>query len=516
MMNIYDLAMIYSGPITAFTFLFLVLLFVFNLETFFKLFKRISRKSLLVLLLIFILAIQLRLNYKSCESNTLWEYVLDSSRIIEGKPTSIDHPEGYSLLLSLLSLFKDLDYNKILYFNVFLSSLTVLPIFLITYLLVKDKSTSLVSSLIYAILPASIITTSWIVPETISLFFVSFSFFLLLVSLKVKRKELILLTLLSLVFSISVRPENVMFIPVFLISYLLFLDDLNKLKLPLIVFSVFMLQFLHIFLGGRELYGYDSMDPHSKILFSKYYQSLRFPPTFSLKYLPMNMKVSIDALRNSIFYPSFMFPLAFFSSLLVIKKRELIIIFLWIVTFLLFFGSWIMFFINNAYLYQVLLHVPLSILAAIGIHNVIKTFHRNLKVNICYFIYLSCLLLILLSSNFSYAKREEHECLSRDILKVSQLLDKNSCILIDEFYLAPEWSFSTHVKFLLKDRIVLSEMKKCPYGRYYYLKPDQEIVKKFSMRNDGQSNATLKYITKNCRLSIVNKTTLITVFEVVC
>ncbi|MFH1235069.1 MAG: glycosyltransferase family 39 protein, partial [Candidatus Diapherotrites archaeon] len=225
------------------TVLCILALAALNFRDFRRLFSGVKGRIWLFLSLALVLSFALRLYFLPLLG--LGDKAIDAVEgaeiIINGEPfpsSMLAAPQAYSFLVAMVSVFFGQNIFSILFFNVLLSGLTAVLVFAAGYLLTKSEKASLFAAFIFAVFPNSIFFAPHCSEITASLFFMSLALAAFLGSIELKTRKSFLFFFLVFVFAVSMRPENALFLPVFLGSYLIFLkrSDWRKLTAPFIVF----------------------------------------------------------------------------------------------------------------------------------------------------------------------------------------------------------------------------------------------------------------------------------------
>jgi hypothetical protein len=203
---------------------FLILVFLNARELFFHL-KKINKKLLLPLFLIFIFGFWLRNStykygalydgfiYQSSAKimliNNIQAWSCGIGNIVSCRLYN-QHlaPTGYPYLIMILySLFGVYDIYAMM-LSGFLGSLTIILVFLISYFLFKDGKIALLSSLIFALVPMDIVLSSTAAVRPTSLFFIGLTMFFFIIGLESKSIKLWALVLMTWSISINIKQEN--------------------------------------------------------------------------------------------------------------------------------------------------------------------------------------------------------------------------------------------------------------------------------------------------------------------
>jgi hypothetical protein len=396
-------SLIYSNKILLLAFLaihvILILIFlILNFRFFFFRFSKISKKSWVILAIIFIIGFLLRsASFNLYDFHPVHEYAIflqkDGELINRCYFGNYDYcfekegslfPPGYPFLVVIAYLLFGVKTMFASYLSAFLSSLTIILIFLICYILFKNEEIGLFSCAIFALIPISIIFSHVSETRSISIFFICSTILTYLIALKEDKIKSWILFFLLLSYTIYVRQENsilflLFFIGMFLFNYKLDFDKIKKFIPPILLFLIlqFPVQLWVI---------YDKTSP------------MWSPGTdvqiFSISYFISNLRIYIKILFNYFFNidkdPNNMGlfnPIISFISIIGIffifekkQRREKIFITSWFLLYFIFnslyFSCYILNSFCHAHLRYILLITPAySILAGyvlFKIRNLIK------------------------------------------------------------------------------------------------------------------------------------------------
>lgn len=417
-------------------FVLICVLLIINLRDIASLFRKIKIHIWVALILIFVLGSYLRFTSPGCSSfdGLCWDYVKTSVNMLETQTVGdFWHPKAYSLLMGIGFFLFGLNYNTILYLNLMLSSLTIFLVFLLTYILFKREDVALFSSLIYSLFPMAILYANINASEVTSVFFVTLTVLVFLISLRLEKRGLYLLSFLLLVFSLNIRTDNAIFIPIFIIGFILNRNkfQVKKLMIPLIIFSIFMIFASYYFIIGDDIYG-PARDPHYE----------ERPATFSLSYLIPNIQyhLSMNLAEPSV-YPTILYVFLLFSLLFVLKERNIIFPVSWIIFFFLFYGVYWATIYTSPQLYQLTLQPALAVLMGYGIFKAKDSVERigkkRFSLKIPYMVksagvfVILLLILFLFHSSSNVFALEKHECLIDNIIHLGGYIGDNDCLLIE-------------------------------------------------------------------------------------
>ena len=456
-------------------FVLICVLILANIRNIASFFRKIKIHVWVAFILIFLLGSYLRFTSPGCGSHDglCWNYAKTSVNMLENQIVEdFWHPKGYSLLMAAGFFLFGSNYNVILYLNLLLSSLTILMIFLLAYILFKRDYVALFSSLIYSLFPMSVILAKLNASEVTSVFFIMLTFLMYFISIKAGKRGLYLLFLLLLVFSLHVRTDNSIFIPLFIMDFILNRKkfQIKKLKIPLLIFLIFMIPVSYYYIIGDNIYG-PARDPHYE----------ERPVTFSLGYLIPNVQYHLSSnLAKPYVYPTILYAFLLFSLVFASKERNLTFLFSWVAFFFLFYGLYWATLYTNPQLYQLTLQPALAILMGYGIFKakdlVERTVENRFPFRIPHMVRTTgvfvvlILILLLFHSSTNVFVFEKDDCLIDNIIHFGSYVKDNDCLLFESSQSNYCMSSPEMVmKILLPDKHLTSSFSGCRNkgGKYY-------------------------------------------------
>ena len=265
----------------AITFGLIIFSFFWSYKELYKLFKKINKKTWIALLIIFIVGLSLRTFYAPHTHRLYYDddiYLAISQNIARhgkiyvcGYGTQDEclnigynkQPNGYSFLVSIPFFLFGTNESLAHYFTAIVSSMTIIIVFLIAYLMFKSKKIGILSSLIFVFIP---ITIRW-APTTsqgpIFLFFSALTVLAFLIYFKSFSNKIFLFSFASLAYTIQIRTEGFLLIFLIALMFMLLNKDLTKKikdKDNLIIFSCFSI--LIIFLSLIYLISANTLNPN--------------------------------------------------------------------------------------------------------------------------------------------------------------------------------------------------------------------------------------------------------------
>jgi NADH:ubiquinone oxidoreductase subunit K len=258
------------------------LLLALNIKTIKKQFISIKKKTWLILIIIFLFALFFRFEgehnhfifYDENYLNTIGRNILlyntagqcnyasfTSNKLL----CNIIHPfTGWSVIMFVIYFLLGVSESISLYFTSFIGSLTIILVFLFSYLLFKKESNSLVAAFLFAISITHITWSKSSISNIISIFLILLLFIIVLIYCKENTKKLNFLVVLIIIYSIQTRIENLIYILIIFLIYFIFnkkilhqITSLNFLKpwgLFVILLPFYITQMISILFAYDDLY----------------------------------------------------------------------------------------------------------------------------------------------------------------------------------------------------------------------------------------------------------------------
>jgi len=374
-------------------FLTFIILFIINFKTIKKSFSKIKKKTLLILFLIFILGFWLRngeyrygdgldsffpidiaktlyknnLFLKGCAIGNL-----DFCRLYHGHL----FPPGYPYLITILFYIFGAHDILAMYISGLLSSLTIILIFCITYLLFSDERKGLYAALVFTLIPLDIFISSTSAVRPTSVFFISLSILFYLIALKKDNIKIWSLVTITFSYAIYINQENVILIIPMLTGLFLFKffrhDDLKtfenikksfylnfkKFSIPILIFIITQIPVQHWVIFGKAGRSSEKLFylKNAKILIPEIVSSIFF--------------------KNNVLQKNFFLPIAsifFLISLLFTfdkkNRNKMLFILIWFFVYLIIISSYFQcggfpdFFCTEYIRYMQYLVIPYAIMA---------------------------------------------------------------------------------------------------------------------------------------------------------
>ena len=238
---------------------------IFNLKNIFLLFSKIKRKTWILLLLIFVIGFVLRFFVVTHMHNLYYdeEAYLDIAKHISSKWNNclclynVDgdckfcgfsfKSIGYLFILGIFFKLFGVSSLVAFYVSSLFGSLTIMIIFLFSYLLFKKEKIALLSSLVLALFPLHIRWSGSAAAEIVSLFFIITTFLFLFIYFEFRKFKYLILAVLVLIFSMTVKEENLLLLPFF---FLFFIVKRFSKKRLYIAIGIILILFIPFVLGN--------------------------------------------------------------------------------------------------------------------------------------------------------------------------------------------------------------------------------------------------------------------------
>lgn len=206
----------------------LILLVILSLKEIIKVFSKISTKTWVILLVIFSISLFLRIwiaphtHYVYYDE---FEYLIQAKNLAENHlfeplvSTLIGGPFLYSFIFLIFGFGENVIFN----FNAILGALSTIVIFLLVYLITDKEKVGILTAVLLGLLPLHIKFSGSGVLEISSLFFIILCFLFLFLLIKTKKIRMALLSIFTLGVTSLIRIENILLVPLFVLTLILFL-----------------------------------------------------------------------------------------------------------------------------------------------------------------------------------------------------------------------------------------------------------------------------------------------------
>ncbi len=275
-------------------------------------------------------------------------------------------PYAYPYLLSIVYRIFGVSETAAFIFNNLLFGLSILIIFLITFLLFKNYVIGIFSALMYALIPQNLLWFNTTAAEPSAALFGAMFIFSLVIFLKENSNRSLFLVIVLASFSIQFRPESILILPVALLSIFIYKpSEFRSVRIynaGLFFLAISFAYIIHLFVTSGGSWG----TTDAKI---------------SIDYFIHNFTVNSLFYLNNVKFP-ILFTLFFLISLFsksFIKEKLLLVI--W---FLCFWGIFLFFYAGSYgygadVRYSLVSYVPLVILAGLGIYQLQVLLKNNLS-----------------------------------------------------------------------------------------------------------------------------------------
>ncbi len=328
-------------------------------------------------------------------------------------------PAGYPYLISVV--FRTFGTNELFTFilNNIIFGLTIIVVFLISFLLFKDIFVSFIACLSYILIPVNLQWFNTCAAEPSTVFFTSLAVLASLVYLRDKKPVNLLLIVTSLAFSLSFRTESFLVIGLVGLIFLLKAPGVFKRK-EFYAFAVLFLFFsTALLLHLNSARGMDWGAQGAKISFDYFRYNLYTNSIFYFNNRHFPMIFTVFALTGLFFYNKGYI-------------KDKIILLVW---FLVFWGIFLFFYAGSYRFgqdvrYSLLSYLPLSIFTGLGfgfIKDLLESKIKSIKMILIFLIIFSITWFL----PFAKAEGEEAWAARHDhkyAIEFAQLLPPNSII----------------------------------------------------------------------------------------
>jgi hypothetical protein len=377
-----------------FNFFLLITAFIFSFKHIKRIFSEIQNKHLLLLILLAILGILStsflaprthRIFYDEDIYNSIAQNIAHQKRAVmcnegyyeNGELQIIEkeynkQPPAYPYLISIM--FRTFGTNELFtfIFNNIIFGLTIIVIFLISFLLFKDIFASFMACLAYIVIPVNLQWFNTCAAEPSTVFFTSLAIFSSLLYLREKKPSNLLFFITCLAFSLNFRSESFLVAPLVLLIFLIKEPSVFKRK------EIYTFGILFLFLSTAivlHLYSARGMS-----------WGAEHGPKISLEYLRRgNLLTNVTFYLNNRYFPIIFSIFAILGIPYKFKEKfkEKLILLSW---FLIFWGIFL-FFYAGSYMFSdglsirfsLLSYVPLAIFTGLGITSLGNFLEKKIK-----------------------------------------------------------------------------------------------------------------------------------------
>ncbi len=442
----------------------IISLIIYNFKALARPFKSVKRNTWFILLLIFLLGFGLRTWYVphthyvyndeylhiNIAQNIL--YSGEMCRCLMGSNTECSScdlrqwPGGYHTLLSYMFMFFGDSEGVAFNLNAVLASLSIMFVFLVTYMMFKNQTYALLGSFMFTFIPVHLKFSGTNALNISSVFFVLLVMLFLEIFLAKRRYAVFLLLLATLLYAVNIRVENILLIPVLLLYAWLRLGkgikELFKIKYIIagLVFAAMLVPLAQLWNHSRNVIRPDG-----------WIDSFAIKLGHLKNYFIPNLMFFRNYSYNSIFFPLLVI-LGAFQIYSKDKKRFYYYLSFFLLFFLMFTtfqkGDFLGF--PDSIRYSLILYVPLLFFSVCGIDFVFEKFRMDKKLVIVLIIILY-LATLLPTNGFVLAKRGSHYEEYKFILEVQDKIPKDVYIITDN---PPMIIASTHRKSIRSEQFI--------------------------------------------------------------
>ncbi len=220
-------------------FLLILALFLLNFKDITKRLSEVNNRTWLILAVVFIIGLSLR-TFATPHTHRVYfdeDIYLDMGKeiLLRGQGSLCNYgdssscyayafmkwPNGYPFLLAVAYLFFGISETVAFALVTLLSSLSVVLIFLITYLLSGRERIALFASLMFALIPIHIMWSGTAATEPVLVFFTMLAAFFFALGLNSINWKMNLLALSTLAYAVQIRTEGIILLPIFFLLVLL-------------------------------------------------------------------------------------------------------------------------------------------------------------------------------------------------------------------------------------------------------------------------------------------------------
>jgi len=263
--------------------------------------------------------------------------------------------------------------------NLIFSTISILLLFFVCFMLTRKESVSLISSFFYASTPLILIWTRTGGAETSLVFFSLLSILSLLIWIETKNKKILVLLISSIIFAAQTKIEGVFILPILAVFYFLLskidVEEIVKISIPIILllapaFVYLFVQYQQDTFGATE---------NKKFSLDYFFQNIKTNSLFWFNYYQKGTPIQTQNVSNMLL-PIF----AILSILSVFAKelrKKVFAVFLWFITPFLIYASFyagsVLYGVDNRFMLSCV--APIAILASIGISNVYELVSKKIK-----------------------------------------------------------------------------------------------------------------------------------------
>lgn len=296
----------------------------------------------------------------------IWILGMAKSNTIEQILFSPRSPVYFFIIKLFSKIFGGIDYNFIANFNIILSFINVFSIFLLVWILFKDKIIAIIASLFYAISPIIFVLSQTEDYTNLAIFFSIQALLFAAIYIYKKRISFLWLALAASILAIGSRPEYIVFAVLFILFLWLFVKKTTRHYL-IVVYILFILPLGIIALGHFINNAPMEFPIHGQVIRSDHLISDLITSHYNI--FVGNLFKNLSALLNLYTLMGLFLAMAvliIFFKIYKEYKQEILFFILYLLIFFLYYAI-----LHNEgmyydYRYIASLVIPIVILAAVG------------------------------------------------------------------------------------------------------------------------------------------------------
>ncbi len=199
-----------------------------------SLFKEAGRGVLFMIAAIFCLSLFLRATLvtpKHLLYNDEFYHMITAKNILLHANLGIYYKSlGWSSIIAVMFAVFGINNFVAIGTSIFFGALTIINVFLLIYLVFKNRSIALLSAFVFGVMPYHIFWSATAETNVVSIFFVTFSIAAMLLYFQNPARDLLWLSLLAISFASQIRPENYVFFAIFIAGFKIFMKRLPDFK----------------------------------------------------------------------------------------------------------------------------------------------------------------------------------------------------------------------------------------------------------------------------------------------
>ncbi len=488
----------------------IITLSAINSKYIIKLFSQIKKKTWIILSIILIIffTTMVVFNHSPYWSNEpQWWHMINAKSFAQyQRAYHINEPHGHAFLLSLGYFIGGINNTTTYVVNSIIATMTVFVIFLLTYTLFKNQSIALISALFMGIMPRHIFFSGTGENEVSSIFFVMLFLLFTFIVFSERKKNLYILSLITLAYAMQIRIENSVFILIFMGLGIFDIynstkrkDIVKKLGISLLIFIIIIspLSYWILNYGATRFMIWNVLKIESFKPDPIKGKEEHYP-----EYYKNVLSGNIKNFSSWFFKPSVHNPFIlalFFLSFLFIKeyKIEMIILYSLIVIYALIY---ILYYTGYFFRYIVYFNAPIAIISAFSLVKLTRLIKSKFQKH-----FLATLLGIILVSSgvFGYDMLKNHPIDTQEWFEIDYITFSNedyvTCMKYASLFQYGKWPRLTENKtqyFIYTDHE--NNHPECPFYR-------KDINKSFDMKVIEEKETIILYeITPKNLTSVVS------------